>query len=150
MPRFSALRKLVKQLPGLGNVIVEHDRSQAALEAASTELAKLQYDCSHFPLLEPKYSARNKLEFFDGIKNSNFSTLEKIQSDLISISKGKEFFVKQFCLCCNKTTSMLVDYQYSFMENQNLVPNWRERLACPECQMNNRQRLVAKLVQQHI
>ncbi|SEA43271.1 class I SAM-dependent methyltransferase [Nitrosospira multiformis] len=174
----SVLKRFVKQLPVLGNVIAERDRLQQDIEAVSAErdrlqqdveavsaerdrlqqdvekldaeLVNLHHDCSHFLILEPKSSARNKLEFFDGIKNSDFSILEKMQSDLISISKGEEFFVKQFCLCCNKATSMLVDYQYSFMENQNLVPNWRERLACPECQMNNRQRLVAKLVQQHI
>ena len=28
------------------------------------------------------------------------------------------------------------------------TPNWRENLVCCECGMNNRQRLVAKLVQQ--
>ena len=30
------------------------------------------------------------------------------------------------------------------------IPNWRERLVCPNCQMNNRQRLIASLIMQEL
>ena len=44
---------------------------------------------------------------------------------------------------------MLVDYQYGRLkEDGSRTPNWREWLVCTHCGMNNRQRLVAKLVQQ--
>lgn len=62
---------------------------------------------------------------------------------------GGSFHLRRFCLCCNETMPMLVDYQYSSArEDGSRVPNWRERLVCGRCGMNNRQRLVAKLVQQ--
>lgn len=44
---------------------------------------------------------------------------------------------------------MLVDDQYGRVEHDGRrTVNWRERLVCAGCGMNNRQRLVAKLVQQ--
>jgi SAM-dependent methyltransferase len=33
-------------------------------------------------------------------------------------------------------------------QGKHWIPNWRERLECPNCQMNNRQRLVTTLVKQ--
>ncbi len=35
-------------------------------------------------------------------------------------------------------------------QGNSWIPNWRERLECPLCRMNNRQRLIATLVKQRL
>lgn len=59
----------------------------------------------------------------------------------------KRFSVRAYCSVCNGESPMLVDYLFAERRpGQALVPNWRERLECPFCGMNNRQRLIAGLV----
>ena len=42
---------------------------------------------------------------------------------------------------------MLVDYLFAEKrDGRALSPNWRERVVCPFCRMNNRQRLIAGLI----
>ena len=66
---------------------------------------------------------------------------------------GKDSFtVDGFCLPCNTPVQFLVDRQSGGyeIEDRKWIPNWRERLQCPICSMNNRQRLIAGLVKQQI
>jgi len=43
---------------------------------------------------------------------------------------------------CDREAVFLVDYQYCYATGPNgrRLPNWRERLVCPHCHLNNRQR----------
>ena len=53
---------------------------------------------------------------------------------------GEPFHVPGSCVVCRKKVELLVDYQYSWQVDGVPMPNWRERLACPECGLNNRMR----------
>ena len=56
-----------------------------------------------------------------------------------------------FRVPCNKKVSFLVDMQSGGqLQGNEWVPNWRERLECPLCRMNNRQRLIATLIKQEL
>jgi SAM-dependent methyltransferase len=82
-----------------------------------------------------------KQEFTD-IRNTEKFLIE-------STGIAESFSVDGFCQPCGKKVSFLVDMQYS-VDVGRRIPNWRERLVCPFCQLNNRQRSIAALTTQHI
>lgn len=55
---------------------------------------------------------------------------------------GEDWTVPGYCLVCEQPRDLIVDW----IASVNHVPNWRERLQCPTCGLNNRQRFVAHLV----
>lgn len=64
---------------------------------------------------------------------------------------GDELIFPSVCLCCNQEVQMVIDSKWGgSFENGKLNPNWRERIECPQCHMNNRQRLMATLVKQFL
>jgi len=60
----------------------------------------------------------------------------------------QEFSVRGICISCKKEKDFLVDYLYSSETGEGRIPNWRERLVCPECQLNNRMRLSLHLIEE--
>lgn len=50
-----------------------------------------------------------------------------------------------FCHVCQRQVEMLVDYAYAYPVRGLLTPNWRERLECPTCGLNNRMRALVHL-----
>lgn len=53
-----------------------------------------------------------------------------------------------YCYVCGLNVNFLVDFQYSYNIDGVLVPNWRERLVCPICGLNNRMRAVVHIFNQ--
>lgn len=63
--------------------------------------------------------------------------------------RSAEFSLEGFCIPCARTVPFMVDMLSGGQEeNGRWFPNWRERIECPVCRMNNRNRLVAALLQQ--
>ncbi len=52
------------------------------------------------------------------------------------------------CYVCRQRVSFLVDFAYAYEVNGVLTPNWRERLVCPRCNLNNRMRAVIQVFEQ--
>ena len=54
---------------------------------------------------------------------------------------AESFAVPGYCAVCDRAAAFLVDHIscYTFPDGSR-VPNWRERLVCPHCQLNNRMR----------
>ena len=74
---------------------------------------------------------------------------DQIAKHLLVQTNSEAFAVDGFCVPCNKNVSFLVDMQSGGQRHANgWTPNWRERLECPLCRMNNRQRLIATLLKQ--
>lgn len=63
-------------------------------------------------------------------------------------SPHAEFNVKGFCYVCKKVVGFMVDFKYSYEVNSILTPNWRERLVCPHCGLNNRKRAAIQVFEQ--
>ena len=63
-----------------------------------------------------------------------------IESTLIN--NGDSFLIDGFCFVCKKKVDFITDYLYSTQEviEGKRIPNWRERVVCPECGLNNRVR----------
>ena len=55
-----------------------------------------------------------------------------------------ELLIPGFCACCEKE----VDFQLDFKYSNGFMPNYRERLLCPSCKLNNRQRLIVAKTKQ--
>ena len=58
------------------------------------------------------------------------------------------FTISGRCAVCDRDTTFLVDYQYCYATTPDgrRLPNWRERLVCQHCHLNNRQRAAVGFV----
>lgn len=59
-----------------------------------------------------------------------------------------EFHYNAFCIVCNDLVPLKVDFWNSYLNNGKKIPNWRESLVCPSCNLNNRMRLTYHLIQE--
>ncbi|NCU38321.1 glycosyltransferase [Candidatus Saccharibacteria bacterium] len=101
--------------------------------------------------LLPMGSIRNREEYVELLESSAIQQIDKIAEQLLVQAKTESFTVSGFCVPCEKKVSLLVDMQSGGQRHASgWTPNWRERLACPGCGMNNRQRLVATLIKQEL
>lgn len=59
------------------------------------------------------------------------------------------FTLDGYCRVCDKPAAFLVDRLYGAQEfADSWLPNWRERLVCEHCQLNNRQRAIFHAVKE--
>lgn len=70
------------------------------------------------------------------------------QAHMLCVEANAESFtIEGFCAPCGRSVRFIVDgIAGAGMVQGVLQPNWRERLECPLCRMNNRQRLMAMLL----
>ena len=74
--------------------------------------------------------------------------LERNDYEKSLLTSEEKFEVRGICHSCKKEVNFLVDYWNCYHENGLKIPNWRERLVCPECQLNNRMRLSLHLIEE--
>ena len=69
------------------------------------------------------------------------TNLEKLTIEKNLIPEAKtEFHVNGYCYVCKAYVDFLVDFNHCYNIDGFVVPNWRERLVCPDCHLNNRMR----------
>ncbi len=91
----------------------------------------------------------NRREFENFQSSDQIKMLREVENSLLKHNHEEAFTVLGFCIPCNRQSSFLVDLKSGGqMQSGKLLPNWRERLECPSCGMNNRQRLITTLVKQ--
>jgi hypothetical protein len=101
--------------------------------------------------LTPIASVQNFEDFNLVLKGNSIKQIRRIEKTLIDSSKSEVFTVDGFCVPCGNKVPFLVDMQSGGQHQGNSwLPNWRERLECPLCRMNNRQRLMATLIKQEL
>ena len=95
---------------------------------------------------------QTRSQFEELLSSKPFTEITKIEEAFLVENKSNDSFtVDGFCIPCGKRSSFRVDKIYSCKKNGDLwIPNWRERLVCPYCLMNNRQRLIAAIVSQYL
>jgi hypothetical protein len=83
------------------------------------------------------------------LKSDAITKISAIEKQLLDAANSEAFATTGFCVPCNKKVAFIVDMQSGGQHHHNgWIPNWRERIECPLCRMNNRQRLIATLVKQ--
>ena len=102
--------------------------------------------------LRPVLVASSRQEFENWNESPIFYELRCIEEQLIATMGAlTSYEVNAYCVPCGKLVPMVVDMDFGGRyENGRWVPNWRERLVCPSCKLNNRQRLVATLLLQEV
>lgn len=85
-------------------------------------------------------------------QNNEYARRHQLECNLISPLKefsSKGFLLKGYCAACNEESSFYTDFEYAFLDEKgNKHPNWRERLVCEKCRLNNRMRASIHLFQQ--
>jgi O-antigen biosynthesis protein len=85
------------------------------------------------------------------VQDEAFRHADQVAQLLLSQTTHQSFIQQGFCIPCDKASSFLVDMKSgALLHKDGWTPNWRELLECPNCRMNNRQRLIATLVQQNL
>ena len=74
------------------------------------------------------------------------------EGELIAAARdAEEFRFDGWCAACDTERPLLVDRLYGAKPHPDgWVPNWRERLVCPACGMNNRMRAMIHALRQAI
>ncbi len=99
--------------------------------------------------LKPIASVRSRDEYEMALNDESLRQTSAFEKQLLGSGHAEIFTVDGFCVPCEKKVAFLVDMQFGGQRHENAwIPNWRERLECPLCGMNNRQRLVATLIKQ--
>lgn len=153
-----ALRQLVLRLP-MARAFAQRQQSWRARMVAllgplagrssRARLEALRRDVGQLLRVDPLFVATSRATYFAAAHRALESAASRRCAEILATHRGENFHLRRFCLCCNETTPMRVDYASAWLlADGSRTPNWRERLVCSHCGMNNRQRLVAKLVQQ--
>lgn len=62
--------------------------------------------------------------------------------------RRKRWVFEGYCSACHATTMLRVDRRWGARREGGVwIPNWRERMECPTCRLNGRQRYIAGLLQ---
>lgn len=94
-------------------------------------------------------SVKCKLDYLNLLEDKVLQQINWNEKQLLASVSTEAFAVDGFCVPCDKNVAFLVDMQSGGQrDGHSWIPNWRERLECPLCRMNNRQRLMATLVKQ--
>lgn len=105
--------------------------------ATSIKLPNLESICVH------SYQEYKRLETVD---NQIYLSVQKTQQKLLKEAQDSSSFkFRGYCKVCDHPSDFLVDYRHSHQVNGVNVPNWRERLVCPTCSLNNRMRSAIHL-----
>ena len=66
-----------------------------------------------------------------------------------SVGDVRGFTLEGYCAVCHKASSFHSDFEYAFTDAEGKkYPNWRERLVCASCKLNNRVRASIHIFRQ--
>ncbi len=95
--------------------------------------------------LEIASAIRSKAEY-DGWSASQTQKDCRAKELTISQAHGgaESYHLPGYCRVCEREVDFLIDRQCGAVDVQDTwLPNWRERMVCPCCGLNNRQRMMA-------
>jgi len=97
------------------------------------------------------HECRSREEYRTLSQSSVTKSWRDIEHEIASGHQQDTYTIPGYCLVCEAATDFLVDkLSGAVQEGDFWTPNWRERLVCPSCGMNNRQRAVASMLKQLI
>ena len=85
-------------------------------------------------------------------KNMQAEIRQRSHIEFTLIRNGDNFFTRGFCFICNKEVNFMTDYLCATPEviDGKRIPNWRERVVCPECHLNNRVRAAIHFLEKNL
>lgn len=99
------------------------------------------------PFLLPLFSASSHDEYELFASKFTRGWVDE-EAAIVERNSGLESFqVSGYCIPCARKVGFIVDMKYGGEIIDGIrSPNWRERLECPFCRMNNRQRVMASII----
>ncbi|WP_259735006.1 class I SAM-dependent methyltransferase [Synechococcus sp. CS-602] len=104
---------------------------------------------------KPRYRSAPKIEISSVISYEDYINIanDELRTDLINLifekklalDSSKQFAYNGYCYVFKAFVDFIVDYDYAYKVDNILMPNWRERLACPVCHLNNRMRAAVHI-----
>ena len=85
-------------------------------------------------------------------KNLGDEIQRRTHVELSLIRNGDQFITRGFCFVCNKEVDFITDYLCSTPDviDGKGIPNWRERVVCPACHLNNRVRAAIHFLEEKL
>jgi hypothetical protein len=106
--------------------------SLANRSSTRVRLERLRRDVAGLLRIQPDWVAADRRDFIEASARASSRDVEQRIPEVMRTPPPGPFHVHRFCLCCNETMPMLVDYQFGGVELDGIrKPNWRERLVCP-------------------
>ena len=99
----------------------------------------------------PMCQFNNKAEFelYKMDLHNQYKYFSEFETNLVEENLGKETFaINAYCQVCSSDQLMIIDYNYG--DKFNLKPNFRERLVCEGCGLNNRQRACVHILEKNL
>ncbi|WP_337865726.1 methyltransferase domain-containing protein [Ignavibacterium sp.] len=93
----------------------------------------------------------NKVRSFDEFvryeqtMRGEYKTRSEFENNLLP-DNSDNFTYNGYCIVCESIVPFHVDFWNAYNINGKKIPNWRERLVCPGCGLNNRMRLTYHLI----
>jgi len=101
------------------------------------------------PLELSKISSIGEYQVYCKSMGEEFIKRKKYEQEVIG--RGNFFSVPGFCYVCNRRMKFFVDRSISYKTLDNkAIPNWREQLHCPGCNLNNRMRTSIQFFEQTV
>jgi SAM-dependent methyltransferase len=73
-----------------------------------------------------------------------YGNFERCLAEMHAFTGKELFYYYGECDVCNSPQPFIVDYQFAEEMNGKKAPNWRERLVCPNCGCNSRERFMIR------
>lgn len=129
-----------KQLLDMG---VESDKIICYWELDMFDKNNVELELPQEEILFENVRVRTR-EDYNSLEYANsYIQMETVISKMVSKSPKKRIYYPGKCQVCRKNVNFLVDNLYSAGP---LKINFRERMVCPFCNLNNRQRKIAELI----
>lgn len=94
--------------------------------------------------LEITFTAGTKAEYDDWSHSREFQICRETEQRIVfENGEASTYHLLGYCRVCDREVEYLVDQQCGGVEDRGVwIPNWRERLVCSSCGLNNRQRKI--------
>ncbi len=113
-------------------------------------LGNLEYIKQHSVSHTPTEIEVNTFSSYDDYKYYSLKMenlfKERVLNEKCLIVEDDTFTFPGYCKVCESDSNFLVDYLYAYLNNGTKIPNWRERVVCPKCGLNNRMRAAIHLL----
>jgi SAM-dependent methyltransferase len=113
-------------------------------------LGNLEYLKQQLLSHTPEEFEVNTFSSYDDFKNYSLAKenlfKERTLYEKSLVEEEETYTIPGYCKVCESDSNFLVDYLYAYQNNGTKIPNWRERLVCPKCGLNNRMRAAIHLL----
>lgn len=84
---------------------------------------------------------------YEKTMHDEYKARSDFENNLIP-ENSDSFTYNGYCVVCERVIPFHIDFWNAYNINGRKIPNWRERLVCPGCGLNNRMRLTYHLIKE--